>query len=133
MTTANVEVVRASYEAYARGDFEAVAKTYAADAEWDDRPFRPDGRVHRGLEEMAGLVLEWRAEFDEHSWENERVVDAGAKTVIICVERGRGKRSGAPVENRRGHVVTVEDGKIVHTVVYPTAAEALAAVGLTEG
>jgi ketosteroid isomerase-like protein len=42
---------------------------------------------------------------------------------------GRSKRSGVPIEQRNGFVVTVRDGRVVRTGNYSSPEEALAAVG----
>ena len=46
---------------------------------------------------------------------------------------GRGKASGIQVEGRPFHVVTEENGKAVRIEWYATRAEALNAVGLSDG
>ena len=130
MSQEKVDIVRASYEAFLRGDFEASLHAYSRDSEWDDRATRPDGRIHRGHEAIAEVVRTWRGTFSDYSWELEEMLDAGHETVIVYTERGRGKGSGAQVENRRGNVVTVDRGKIVRTVLHPIAEAALRAAGL---
>ena len=45
-------------------------------------------------------------------------------------ETGEGKGGRVELTNRWGIIVTVRDGKIVHTVVYRTPEEALEALGL---
>ena len=132
MSQENVEIVRASYEAFARGDFQASLEAYDPDCELDDTRFRPDGRVRCGREAFSDHIARWRGAFDEYEWTTERLLDAGEETVIIYTERGRGKGSGVSVEDTRGNVVTVRGGKIVRTVIYPTVATALKAVGLSE-
>ena len=127
-----MEIVRASYDAFARGDFQASLEAYDPDCEWDDTQLRPDGRLLRGRDELSDQIRRWRGTFSEYEWATERLLDAGGETVIIYTERGRGKGSGVIVEDRRGNVVTVQGGKIVRTVVYPTVGDALEAAGLSE-
>ncbi len=52
--------------------------------------------------------------------------------MVVLRETGEGKGGGVGLTNRWGNVVTVRDGKIVHTMVYRTPEEALEAVGLRE-
>ncbi len=64
MSEENVEIVRRSYEAFMQGDPEAALSAYSPDTEWDDTRFRPEGKVHRGRDEVAKLVrtLGWDLE-----------------------------------------------------------------------
>jgi ketosteroid isomerase-like protein len=130
MSQENVEIVRRSYEAFMRG--EGTLSAYSPDAEWDDTRFRPEGKVHRGRDEIAELVRTWVGTWTDYSIELERVVDAGDRVVVIYEERGTGKGSGLEVTTEVGVVVTVDEGQITRTVVYSDPEEALEAAGLSE-
>jgi ketosteroid isomerase-like protein len=132
MSQENVEVVRASYEAFIRGDLEASLSAYAKDTEWDDTRVRPDGGVQQGREAVSNRARTWRGTFSEYSFELEDVLDAGEHVVVVSRDRGLGKTSGVEVEHRWGLVVTVDGGRITRTVFYPSPEEALDAVGLSE-
>jgi ketosteroid isomerase-like protein len=132
MSRENVKLVGSSYEAFAHGDTQAALAAYSHDTEWDDTRFRPEGKVHRGREELSELVRTWVGTWTDYSIELERVEDAGDRVVVIYRERGTGKGSGLEVNTQVGLVVTVQNGEIIRTVVYSTAAEALEAVGLSE-
>ena len=61
------------------------------------------------------------------------MLDAGDDKVAVVVrDKGEGKGGGVAVTNRWGVVATVRARKIVHTMVYPTPAAVLEAVGLRE-
>ena len=47
-------------------------------------------------------------------------------------QRGRGKKTGANVENHNWQVFTLRNGKVVHCRGYDTKAQALEAAGPTE-
>ena len=57
------------------------------------------------------------------------MIDAGNCVVVLLRQWGRGKETGAQVENRTWQVFTFRDGKIVHCRGYATQAEALEAAG----
>ncbi len=97
MSQENVEVVTASWAAYARGDYETSLGAYAENTVWDDTQYRPDGAIHVGHRALVEVARTWRG-----TW------------------------------NRWGVVVTVRDGKIVHTVAYRSQEAALKAAGLSE-
>ena len=133
MSRENVEVVRAMWAPYARGDFEASLGAYAEDTVWDDTRYRPDGAVHLGRDALVDLVRTWRAAWEDYDIEVEEVLDAGDDRVaVVLLETGRGKGGGVEVTNRWGQVMTVRGGQIVHTMVYRAPEEALEAVGLRD-
>ena len=128
-----MEVVRASWAAYARGEYEASLSAYAEDTVWDDVRYRPDGAVHAGHRALVEVARTWRGTWNRYEIEAEDVLDAGGDTVAVVLrETGEGKGGGIELTNRWGVVMTVRDGKIVHTVVYRTPEEALDAAGLSE-
>ena len=132
MSEESVDVVRRSYEAFVRGDTEAALAAYSRDTEWDDTRFRPEGKLHRGHEELVERVRTWVGTWTDYSFELERVIDAGDKVVVIGRERGTGKGSGLEVNTQVGAVVTVHESQITRTIVHSTPAEALEAAGLSE-
>ena len=131
MSQENVEIVRASWEAYGRGDFEASLRAYAEDTVWDDTQYRPDGAVHHGLEALVNLTRTWRAAWTRYEIETEEALDAGSDRVALVMrEKGEGRGGGVELTNRWGVIVTVRDGKIAHTMIYRTPEQALEAAGL---
>ncbi len=133
MSRENVEVVRAMWAAYARGDFQASLAAYTEDTVWDDTRYRPDGGVHLGRDALVDLVRTWRGTWEDYEAEAEQLLDAGGDRVAAVLrETGVGKGGGVELTNRWGIVVTVRDRKIAHTIVYRTPEEALEAVGLRE-
>ncbi len=133
MSQENVELVRAMWAAYTRGDFQASLAAYAEDTVWDDTRYRPDGAVHLGRDALVEVVRTWRGAWEDYDAEAEQVLDAGDDRVAVVLrETGRGKGGGVEMTNRWGQVMTVRDRKIAHTMVYRVPEEALEAVGLRE-
>jgi ketosteroid isomerase-like protein len=68
------------------------------------------------------------------SWEptitEARAVDE-ERVLLVCSFALEGKRSGAPVEQQLGIVMTVRDGMVVRTESYRSREEALEAVGMS--
>jgi ketosteroid isomerase-like protein len=136
MSQENVEVVRGLYAAAARRDNAAVYAIYADDIEWDaTRTERGavTGQMVHGHAGLQGWLREWYG-----AWENiddnlEEVLDAGDDEVLsVMTQRGRGRVSGAEVEDRLATIWTVREGRIIRAVWFPSKAEALEAVGLSE-
>ena len=133
MSRENVEVVRAMWAAYARGDAEAALGAYSEDTVWDDTHYRPDGAVHVGRDALVNVVRTWRAAWEDYDVEAEEVLDAGGDRVVAVLrETGRGKGGGVELTNRFAQVATLRNDQIVHTMVYRAPGDAIDAVGLRE-
>jgi ketosteroid isomerase-like protein len=110
-----LEIVRRSYEAFARHDLDAVVADMAADIEWHQAQGLPHGGLYRGLEEVRRNVFEpldrdWWAEF---SAVPDELLDAGAEIVVLGRYRGTAKRTGRRLDVPFVHVWTLRDGKAV--------------------
>ena len=133
MSEENVEIVRRSYEAFMEGNAEAALAAYSPDTEWDDTRFRPEGKVHRGRDELTQVVRAWSGAWTDYSIKLERVLDAGDdRVVVIWEERGTGKGSGLQVSTQVAAVVALDRSRIAHSIIYSDPAEALEAAGLSE-
>lgn len=133
MSQGNVETVRASWAAYALGDYEASLGAYAENTVCDDTRYRPDGAVHVGHGALVDLARTWRGTWERYDIEAEEVLDAGGDRVAVVLrETGAGKGGQVELTNRWGVVMTLRDGKIILSIVYRTPEEALEAVGLQE-
>jgi ketosteroid isomerase-like protein len=129
MSRENVEIARAAYSAWNRGDLDAVAARMHPDIEMTQ-----DSRIP-GATNTTGrsAARAWLGAFFE-TWEQfdltvEEIVDAGEQVAVVALIRARGKASGASVEQRIGHVLTFSGGKAVRWQSYTTPEEALEAVG----
>jgi ketosteroid isomerase-like protein len=124
-----VELVRG---AYAESGGLAEPPAWAApDIEFDLTAVYPDGQVLRGVEAMRRFIEEhWG---DSQSFEPERFFDVDDERVLVFV-RGTavGKDSGATVEVRLAHELTIRDGLVVRFKSYADRDEALRAVGLAQ-
>jgi ketosteroid isomerase-like protein len=133
MSQENVEVIRAMYENWARGDFPASffdpdvehsrigAQTPDMEGEW------------RGLEALSGAMVEYLQAFDDLRIEAEEIIDLDDDRVLVLSRQtARGKLSGAPIDHRLGELFTLRAGKVVGYVSYWERAVAIEAVGLSE-
>jgi ketosteroid isomerase-like protein len=130
MSAENVEVVRASFDAWRAGDFEKSLSYYAEDAAWQTGPL--DTAVYCGRKGVAQAVEAWVGAFTGYWLETDELIDAGDKVVLLAREGGTGKASGVPVEEEAAMVFTVTDGQITRARGYTDRAEALAAAGVEQ-
>jgi ketosteroid isomerase-like protein len=132
MSRENVEIVRASLEAFARGDFDAAFAAHHAESEWCTAEDEPDRRTYRGTAELRGFVESldelWEHRFDE-IMEFEDFIERGDWVVVPWSARMRGRVSGIDVEVRETYAVKVRDGRIVRVEEYRHTDQALARAG----
>jgi uncharacterized protein len=131
MPEGNVEIVRRQLVAYLRGDNEAALAAYDPEVEFDVS-IRPEGHVYRGLEGLVEGVRTWSGTWEHYRIEIEEIIDAGDNVVVVDHQMGRGKGSGAPLDQQTFWVYTLREGKIVRVVWLPTRERALKAAGLSK-
>ena len=133
MSQENVEIARRAYEAFNRGDLQAMVADLAPNFEYATTGTIPGMTgVYRGVEGILGF-LEWIwSEFERPSMEVHELVDAGDQVMAAVTLRGRGKQSGVETSWDVWHVWTLEHGKVVHGQAFTSRADALEAAGLSE-
>src|SRR5438105_6735972 len=101
MSRENVEIVRRTFEASARGDSAAVLALYRPDVEWDASRTQPGlgefGAVFRGHEGLRSFFREWRQAWESDEYDYDELIDAGAAVVSYARQQARGRASGATV------------------------------------
>ena len=133
MSEESVAIARRAYEAFNRGDLQAMVADLAPNFEYATTGAIPGMTgVYRGVEGILGF-LEWmRSEFERPRIEVRELVDAGDQVVAAVTLRGRGKQSGVEASWDVWHVWTMERGKVVHGQAFTSRDEALEAAGLSE-
>jgi uncharacterized protein len=133
MSQENVEIVKRAYEAYSRGDLDAVVADIAPDAEYHSTGTIPGfAGVYQGAEEYRRFLSWIWEEFDEPQVNAHEIIDAGDQVLMSLTNRGRGKQSGATVSWHMWLVVTMQDGKLVRAQGFTSKDQALEVVGLSE-
>jgi ketosteroid isomerase-like protein len=126
----NLEIVRAGYDAYARGDLEAML----ADMDPELVTYRdePDAATFHGPEGFLQAIAEWVEDFDEFAATAEVLIDANDRQVIVRVHQtATGAQSGARIEGDFWFVHTLTDSKLTRLDMLTTREKALKAAGLT--
>jgi ketosteroid isomerase-like protein len=133
MSQENVEIVRRSFDAIARGDVETLLGLYDPDAE-----FLPltgtlvDSGGYHGHDGVRQYFAEAAEVWDRLRPHADQVRTIGNDVVVMggCAVRGKG--SAAEADSPMAWVITVRAGKITSNRAYRTTAEALEAAGLSE-
>ena len=130
MSAENVELVRRSLEAFARGDLETFFATHDPDIEWTTGADEPDPQTYRGAEGMRRFAAD-----TSEAWVNRLdgvvrftdFIDRGEWVVAPWTARLEGRGSGVVVEVYETYAIQVKEGRIVRVDEYRTTPEALEA------
>jgi len=108
-----VEIVRGVYEAFGRGDVQAVLGVMAEEFEWYEAEGMPYGGLYRNWEAVAENVLGPLIE-DIPNFEATPVEFIASGDTVAAVVRytGSGKANGKQLDLPAVHVWDIRDGKI---------------------
>src|SRR3954466_4905681 len=114
MSQENVEVVRQSFEAWNRGDFDVALDRFGHEeielhivGGFEDLI----GEAFVGRERIVGLWHELTTTLGV-KFKVEEVLEAGDRVVVILFQEALGAESGAPTTLRPGQVWSFRDGKV---------------------
>jgi uncharacterized protein len=130
MSEENVAVVRRAFDAYTRGDIDAVLELCTDDiliTQAQEVPgVAPQQRGHAGVLEAFGV---WPEQWDDFRVKiREILADPGDQVVVATRQSGRGKQSGVEVEADFTFLFAIRDGKIAEWRIFVRESQALAAV-----
>jgi ketosteroid isomerase-like protein len=129
MSLENVEVVRACFEAFDRGDLRGAADRLDPDVEWDNSVLIDEPVLH-GREAVLEYWERILATFP-FAHEQHRFLEAGEQVCVLAELRAHGAGSGVEMAAPCGYAMTVRDGAIVRACFFRSQPEALEAVGLS--
>jgi ketosteroid isomerase-like protein len=113
MNDSNVDLIRGGYEAFGRGDMDAVMQLLQ-DTEWHEAEGAPQGGVYTGSEAILkgvfGPLLEQLNDFKATPME---LLAAGGDRVL-AVGNYTGKGEGGDLNARFAHLWTVSNGRATH-------------------
>lgn len=109
----DADAVRRAYDAFARGDMEAVVADMEPGIEWHQAQGLPHGGFHRGLDEVRAAIFDALSEqwWDEFSADPDELLDAGGEIVVLGRYRGRAKGTGKELDVPFVHVWAFRNGK----------------------
>jgi len=133
MSQENVEIVRAIYDEWGRGNLRAGV------AHFDPRVmFIPIGGVpdtknlYLGVEGIGEFMRAWLRAWTDFSIAAEEFTEAGDSVVVAQRQWAEGKASGAPVEMGFFAVWTFRGRAVIRIEHFKDRAEALEAAGLSK-
>jgi ketosteroid isomerase-like protein len=132
MSQANVDKARDFIEAYNRRDFDAAVESFDPEIEWV-LPERQSSDSCRGPDEVKRFWEGLDETFEELRLIPQEFLDAGEQVATRLRHYGRGKGSGAEIDEELYHqVVTFRAGRMVRIEYFASWPEALEAAGLRE-
>ena len=130
MSQENVEIVRATFEAWNAGDMDAWTNFLAPDVIWRPTEDWPEPGPYAGPEAVMRFIEQLRDTWDAEALEPISDFIHGADRVVVrFVWHGRGRGPESNIEVTC--VYTVRKGKIIAFEFFWDHAEALEAVGLS--
>jgi ketosteroid isomerase-like protein len=133
MSQENVDMLRAGFDAFNRGDLEGFVADLAPDFEYIPSGRLPDTEdSYRGPDEFKRFIGWLPDQFDDARMEAHDFIDADDQVVVSMTNHGRGKASGVETAWKVWVVWTFRDGKAVRGLGFTSKEEALKAAGLSE-
>jgi ketosteroid isomerase-like protein len=127
----NVETLRRLLDSYAQRDYEPAIEALDPDVElWLDPQTFPESGPFRGRDAVVTRLAEVVSSFADY-WVSARgaeLIDAGDWVVMIIRTGGRGRFSGAMVDQLWTVAFRLRDAKIVRIEYHPNKEDALEAI-----
>ncbi len=123
MADENVEKLKSAYEAFDRGDIEAVLETLDPDIEWRSPVVLPQGMQASGREEVGQFFQGLSEKWSDFAVEASEFVSSGERVCVIG--EARGKVEGVGASYGFVHAWTVEDGELTKFAEYVDASPEL--------
>lgn len=131
MSQEAIDVSRAAFEQFSRGDFSAYANLLD-EFELVLAPEMPDAGTYRGGAAREWITA-WVNSFDRLTQQPVEYIDPGGQQVLIeFIQRGWTAGSDVPVETRTWAWWTVKDGNLIRTQLFQNRSDALEAANLEE-
>jgi ketosteroid isomerase-like protein len=130
MSQEHVDVIKATYEAFNRRDFDALFEHYDPDIVWeqDDKFVEPG--THHGHDGVRYVFESVFESFDEFQIEVEEIIDLDDRVLAILQIAGRARLTGMELATPGAHLFSFRDGKIVKLQLFVDPAEAREAAGV---
>jgi len=131
MSHADVEIVRRSFEAWNRGDVQAIRAFYTEDAVIET-PITEFGRTFEGADPLGRWITEMRETWTDLHWDVERIFEGDGVIVSFYRSVSTGRKSGIEVARDLTGLHHIRDGLIARDRVFLDRDEALKVAGVSE-
>jgi uncharacterized protein len=129
MAQDNVDVIQGAWDAFGRGDIDAVLDAIAPAAETRVPESLPWGGTYAGPDGFRDFLTRLTENFDQFTATPDKVLGADDNhVVVLAIVKGR-TRGGATIENRAIWIYQLRDGKIADAETFGDTAQVLEALG----
>src|ERR687897_810790 len=128
MSRESLDVVRAMYDAFNRGDTDAILELADPAVSVEDHGVI-DGATYEGRDGVVRFLAFQANAFNAQSAELEELLETGDEIVAVIRLRGEGPVSRIPLEGHFSHVWQIAGGMVCPLRVYASKQEALEAGG----
>ncbi len=115
----NIDVIKALYQAFGKGDIPSVLAALDSNIEWTEAEGFPYGGTYHGPEAvLKDVFMKLGTEWDGYRADAHEFLDAGDRIVALGNYSGTFKATGKSMQAPFAHVWAVRDGKAVKFVQY---------------
>jgi ketosteroid isomerase-like protein len=132
MSREKVGLVRAVYERWGAGDFQASVELFDPHVVFIIPSELPDAGVYVGTERIAEYTRGFLEPWERITLDAEELTQEGDSVIAAVVQRGMGRQSGAATELRYFQVWTFRGDRVIRLENLRDRAKAFAAAGLRE-
>jgi len=110
----NVDIVRSGYEAFGRGDLDALLSLFTEDISWvTPGPTElPTAGTRRGRQQVAEFFQTLNTHFEFDEFTPREFIAEGDKVVVLGDEIARSRRTGRTIKMTWCHVFSMRDGLV---------------------
>lgn len=126
----SLDVVRACYAAFGRGDMAGLLGLLAPTITWrtPGPADLPTAGIRQGPQQVAEFFATLTEIFEMERFEPQTFIADGDRVIVLGEETLRVRASGTRLETRWAHVYTVGAGRVLSFEEYIDTAEAVAAL-----
>ena len=129
MAQDNVDVVQGAWDAFGRGDIDAVLETIAPSAETRLPESLPWGGTYAGPDGFRDFLTKLGDSWDQFSATPQKVLGADDNHVVVLAKTKGRTKAGATLEGNAIWIYQLRDGKIADAESFGDTAQVLEALG----
>lgn len=131
MSEDNIAFVRSLYEAFGRGDVDAVLAGFDENIEWNEAEGMPYGGQYHGPQAVAeNIFAKVTDDFDDFAVTPEEFYADGDAVITVVRYTGTGKETGKELNLQAAHAWNLRDGKVVRFRLFGDATVVNAALSV---
>ncbi len=129
MAQDNVDVVQGAWDAFGRGDIDAVLEAISPSAETRVPESLPWGGTYTGPDGFQDFLAKLRETFEVFNATPQKVLGADDNHVVVLAKTKSRIKGGATIEGKAIWIYQLRDGKIADAESFGDTAQVLEALG----